>query len=236
MEIILLGYGKMGQAIERIALQRGHTITARIDVANQHELESAQGDVVIEFSHPDAALNNIRRALTRNLPVICGTTGWLESRESVEALCQSLNGTFFYASNYSLGVNLFFELNSRLAAMMAQFSSYKVSMEEIHHTEKKDAPSGTAITLAEGICTNHPGYTGWSMEPKSGKIEIQSKRIGTTPGTHLVTYTSEVDAIEIKHTAFTRESFALGAVMVAEWIKDKKGILSMQDFLPSMPY
>lgn len=233
MNIILLGYGKMGKTIERIALERGHTISAKIDVGNQDELDTAQGDVAIEFSHPDAAFNNITKCLNRNIPVVCGTTGWLDRRGEVEALCSNSHGSFFYASNFSLGVNIFFKLNEFLAKLMNMSSGYSITMEEIHHTEKKDAPSGTAITLAEGILKHTPAKSGWvtADEVSDNKIPIKSYRIGQVPGTHTVVYSSPVDTIEIKHTAHSRDGFALGAVLVAEWIPGKKGVLNMDDFL-----
>jgi 4-hydroxy-tetrahydrodipicolinate reductase len=233
MKILLVGYGKMGKTIERIAVERGHQIVGRIDVDNKHELENATADVAIEFSHPDAALENIKKCLIRKIPVVCGTTGWLGKKAEVEKLTQETNGTFFYASNYSLGVNLFFKLNEHLAKLMKKLDSYDVSMEEIHHTEKKDAPSGTAITLAEGVLKNYDRKKSWvNADVKDqSQLAIKSFRIGTVPGTHLVKYTSLMDDIEIKHTAHTREAFALGAVTVAEWLKDKKGTLNMDDFL-----
>lgn len=233
MNIILLGYGKMGKIIERIAQERGHTISARIDVDNQHEFETIKGDVAIEFSHPDAAFENIKKVLLKNIPVVCGTTGWLDKRAEIETLCKKQNGAFFYASNYSLGVNIFFKLNEYLAKILNKFSEYDVVMEEIHHTEKKDAPSGTAITLAEGVLKYIDRKKGWVNNPseKAEELSIASLRIGQVPGTHTIKYTSAVDDIEIKHTAHSREGFAKGAVMVAEWIKDKKGVLSMDDYL-----
>lgn len=233
MNIILLGYGKMGKTIEKIALNRGHEITARIDIDNQDDLDDAEGDMVIEFSHPDAAFNNITRCLLRKLPIISGTTGWLERRSEVLGLCKQVNGTFFYASNYSLGVNLFFKMNEYLARMMNGFPEYEISMDEIHHSEKKDAPSGTAISLAEGILKNVTRKKSWvSKKPtKAEELYIGSFRIDQVPGTHIVKYESAIDDIEIKHTAHSREGFALGAVLVAEWALNKKGVLSMDDFL-----
>jgi 4-hydroxy-tetrahydrodipicolinate reductase len=232
MKIILLGYGKMGKVIEQVALQRGHQIASRIDIDNQQELDTAQGDVVIEFSHPDGAVENISRCLRRNLPVVCGTTGWLSRKSEIEELCHQTKGTFFYASNYSLGVNIFFKLNEYLAAMMEKFPAYDVTMEETHHAEKKDAPSGTAITLAEGVIRNIHRKKSWVNQKTtvSENLVIESFRIGQVPGTHAVQYRSPIDDIEIKHTAHSREGFGLGAVMVAEWILDKKGILGMDDY------
>ena len=233
MKIILLGYGKMGKTIERIALQRGHEISAKIDIDNQHEFDTAIGDVAIEFSHPDAAFVNIKKALNKNLPVVCGTTGWLDMKTEIEALCERINGSFFYASNYSLGVNLFFKLNQYLAQMMKRFPQYDVAVDEVHHTQKKDSPSGTAITLAEGIMRSIKTKKAWVNEDTGNEhdLVINSFRIADVPGTHVVKYNSQVDDIEIKHTAHSREGFATGAVLVAEWIRGKKGVLSMDDFL-----
>lgn len=233
MKIILLGYGKMGKIIERVALDRGHQITARIDIDNQGEFDAAEGDVAIEFSHPEAAFTNISKCLKRKLPVVCGTTGWLSRKSDIEALCKQMDGTFFYASNYSLGVNLFFKLNEHLATLMNKFPDYEIAMEEIHHTEKKDAPSGTAITLAEGVLKHIGRKKEWINEKteKADQLPIYSLRIDQVPGTHTVKYQSAIDDIEIRHTAHSREGFGKGAVMVAEWIHDKKGALTMDDFL-----
>ena len=233
MKIILLGYGKMGRTIEKIAINRGHEISARIDIDNQSELDDAQGDVVIEFSHPDSAFNNITKCLLRNLPIVSGTTGWLDRRPEVIDLCNQVDGTFFYASNYSLGVNLFFKVNEYLAKMMNGFPEYEIAMDEIHHSEKKDAPSGTAISLAEAILKNVARKKSWVSKKtkKPDEIYIGSFRIDQVPGTHVVKYESPIDDIEIKHTAHSRDGFALGAVLVAEWAQNKKGVLSMDDFL-----
>lgn len=233
MNIILVGYGKMGKTIERIARGRGHEITGRIDIDNQADLDTMQGDVAIEFSHPSAAFNNVKRCLERGVPVVCGTTGWLDHKPAIEKLCSERGGAFFYASNYSLGVNVFFRLNKILAGIMNNFPDYDVAMEEIHHTEKKDAPSGTAITLAEGVLQHFTRKKSWVNSPANdaGSLYIESKRIGQTPGTHTVKYTSATDDIEIRHTAHTREGFALGALLVAEWLKGRQGVLGMDDFL-----
>lgn len=233
MNILLVGYGKMGKTIERIALERGHNIAGKIDIDNLQDLNTAEADVAIEFSHPDAAFENVKRCIERNIPVVCGTTGWLRRKGEIEAVTKEKQSTFFYASNYSLGVNVFFKLNEQLARMMDQFNAYDVSIDEVHHTEKKDAPSGTAITLAEGIIKNVARKKKWA-NPAGGnpeEIEIKSFRIDNVPGTHVIKYASVIDDIEIKHTAHTREGFAVGAVMVAEWIRDKKGVLNMDDFL-----
>lgn len=230
MKIALLGYGKMGQVIERIALERGHEIVLKKDEFNTYDgLSSA--DVAIDFSVPTAAVSNISNCFKNNVPVVSGTTGWLEHYDEMVALCKEKEGGFISSSNFSLGVNIFFELNEYLAKIMSQFDSYKISMEEIHHTQKLDAPSGTAISLAQGIIENSP-YTNWTMNnPNSKEIHIEAKRIGEVPGTHTVSYDSAIDNIEIKHTAHNREGFALGAVIAAEWLAGKKGIYSMKDVL-----
>ena len=230
MKIALLGYGKMGKVIEQIALERGHEIVLRKDQNNTFEgLE--QADVAIDFSVPDSAVTNISSCLERGIPVISGTTGWLVDYPKMVDLCQNNNGSFIYASNFSLGVNVFFELNEYLAKMMANLKQYQVSLEEIHHTQKLDAPSGTAITLAEGIIKN-TNYSQWTLEnPKANEIQIEAKRIENVPGTHSIFYDSTVDQIEIKHTAHSREGFALGAVVAAEWLTGKKGVFSMKDVL-----
>ena len=236
MKILLLGYGKMGKIIETIATQRGHEIVGKINEDNASELPGFKGsntDVAIEFSQPDAAVKNISYCLNHGIPVLSGTTGWLDQKPEIERICKEKDGTFFYASNYSIGVNLFFRLNEYLASLMADFSEYEVDMEEIHHTEKKDAPSGTAITLAEGIIEKITRKTRWvnDKNPQQDDIQITSLREDEVPGTHTVKYSSSVDDIEIKHTAHSREGFAKGAVVVAEWLKDQKGILDMRDFL-----
>jgi 4-hydroxy-tetrahydrodipicolinate reductase len=233
MNILLVGYGKMGRTIERIALERGHTIAGRIDIDNQHEFETVKADVAIEFSRPEAAFENIKQCLEKKIPVVCGTTGWLDRKPEIENLCQSVNSAFFYASNYSLGVNIFFKVNEFLARVMNNFDEYEVSMDEIHHTEKKDAPSGTAITLAEGVMKYLQRKKNWVNDDteKPNELSIKSFRIGDVPGTHVVKYSSGIDDIDIKHTAHSREGFAKGAVLVAEWLKDKKGVLNMDDFL-----
>ena len=239
MKIALLGYGKMGQVIERIAVERGHEIVLKKDEFNTYEGLST-ADVAIDFSVPTAAVSNISSCFHANVPVVSGTTGWLEHYEEMLALCQEKNGGFISSSNFSLGVNLFFEINEYLAKIMSKFDSYKVDMEEIHHTQKLDAPSGTAISLAKGVIENS-NYTHWTMETpisndpsdseQAKQIHIEAKRIGTVPGTHTVTYNSTVDSIEIKHTAHNREGFALGAVIAAEWIVGKHGVFSMKDVL-----
>ena len=230
MKIALLGYGKMGQTIERIALERGHEIVLKKDEFNTYEGLS-NADVAIDFSIPMVAVSNISSCFHANVPVISGTTGWLEDYDEMVALCVAKNGAFISSSNFSLGVNLFFELNEYLAKMMSKFDSYQVEMEEIHHTQKLDAPSGTAISLAKGVIENS-AYTKWTLDnPKPTEIHIEAKRIENIPGTHTVTYNSVVDSIEIKHTAHNRDGFALGAVIAAEWIVGKKGVFTMKDVL-----
>ena len=230
MKIALLGYGKMGQVIEKIALQRGHEIVVRKSIGDSFDgLENAT--VAIEFSAPDAAVENISAALNLGIPVISGTTGWLQDYDKMVQLCNEKNSAFISSSNFSLGVNIFFELNSYLAKIMSKFEDYKVGIEEIHHTQKLDAPSGTAISLAKGIIENSD-YNNWTLEnPKSDAILIDAKRIENVPGTHTVSYNSNVDLIEIKHLAHNREGFALGAVIAAEWIVGKHGVYTMKDVL-----
>lgn len=230
MKIALLGYGKMGKMIEKIALSRGHEIVAKIDI-NSSDTDITKADVAIDFSIPDAAFNNISLCLENGVPVISGTTGWLDKYPEAVALCEKHKGAFIYASNYSLGVNIFFQINEYLAKIMNNHSAYGVSMEEIHHTQKLDAPSGTAITLAEGII-KHTDKENWTLEiPKANEIPISAKRIDAVPGTHTVSYESEIDSISMTHTANSREGFALGAVVAAEWIVGKSGIFTMKDVL-----
>jgi len=230
MKIALLGYGRMGRAIENIAKNRGHEIVAKID-KDQIEGTLEHANVAINFSIPDAAVNNIFSALSLKIPVVCGTTGWLEDLKKVTDFTTKNDTAFLYASNFSIGVNLFFKLNEQLAKMMNNQSEYKVNIEEIHHIHKLDAPSGTAITLAEGIIENSKS-SDWSLSTdKSDEIQIDAIREGEVPGTHTVTYESSIDAISIKHKAHNREGFALGAVVAAEWIVGKKGIFKMNDVL-----
>ncbi|MCS4237709.1 4-hydroxy-tetrahydrodipicolinate reductase [Myroides gitamensis] len=231
MNIALLGYGKMGKIIERIAIERGHSIVY-IKQREQSTGNLEQADVAIDFSVPSIAVSNIKEALTAQVPVVCGTTGWLEHYSEVADFCKEKDSAFLYGSNFSLGVNIFFELNDYLAKMMKNFEQYGVSMQEIHHTQKLDAPSGTAITLAEGILANS-SYESWTLDPQATdkQIHIDAVREDQVPGTHTVRYDSSIDQIEIKHTAHNREGFALGAVVAAEWLKDKKGIFSMKDVL-----
>ncbi len=231
MKIALFGYGKMGKTIERLALERGHEIVAKIDKETKEGgLEAA--DAAIDFSIPSEAFNNINKCFKLNIPIISGTTGWLDKFDEAKKNCLKENGAFIYASNYSLGVNLFFELNAQLAKMMARFKEYNVHLEEIHHTQKLDAPSGTAISLAEGIIDNS-SKDSWALDVTNNEDEIPivAKRIDKVPGTHTITYDSMVDDIEIKHTAKNRDGFALGAIIAAEWIQNKKGVYSMKDVL-----
>lgn len=230
MKIALLGYGKMGKVIEKIALERGHQIVLK--KGSQDSFEGLlEADVAIDFSLPNVAVENISECLNHSIPVISGTTGWLEHYDEMVKLCNENNGSFIYGSNFSLGVNIFFELNEYLAKMMKNLAQYKVSMEEIHHTQKLDAPSGTAISLAEGIIKNSE-YKNWTLEnPTKDEILIDAKRIGTVPGTHSIFYDSSVDQIEIKHTAHSREGFALGSIVAAEWLVGKKGVFTMKDVL-----
>ncbi|KAA0993750.1 4-hydroxy-tetrahydrodipicolinate reductase [Dyadobacter aurulentus] len=238
MKILLLGYGKMGKTIERIALERGHAIVGKIDVQNRHEMDelaSEDVDVAIEFSAPEAAYENITYCLKKGWPIVSGTTGWLEHKTEIENLCLKEQGAFFYASNYSIGVNLFFRLNRQLARLM-KGQAYRSSMTEIHHIHKLDAPSGTAITLAEGIIAENEAQKGWKLAPEDeeGFVQIEAKRLGEVPGTHIVRYESEVDMIEITHTAHTRAGFALGAVVSAEWLPGKVGVFGMDDLLENL--
>ncbi len=236
MKIALIGYGKMGRAIEEIAVQRGHEISLKIGSGNLEDLTAAhlqQADAAIEFTGPHSAAKNICTCIDAGIPVICGSTGWLDEWESVKKYCEAKQGALLYASNFSIGVNLFFEINKKLASLMAARPEYDVSIEEIHHTQKKDAPSGTAITLAESILKELPGKRSWVNNPsqKNEDLVICSKRIDPAPGTHIIKYTSETDDIEIIHTAHNRKGFASGAVLAAEFIYKRKGIFSMQDVL-----
>jgi 4-hydroxy-tetrahydrodipicolinate reductase len=236
MKIALIGYGKMGKEIEKIALDRGHEIVLKIDITNPEELtiENLQkADVAIEFTIPASAAANYKLCFEAGIPVVSGTTGWLEKLAEVKQLCTDLNGTFFYSSNYSLGVNIFFALNKKLASLMANHSEYRIEMKEIHHTQKLDAPSGTAITLAEGIMEKIPAKKSWvnHATESSEELGILSEREGQVPGTHIINYDSEVDYIEITHCAKNRKGLAFGAVMAAEYSFGKKGILSMNDLL-----
>lgn len=220
----------MGKAIEAIAKQRGHSIV--IATSEEGGYDITQADVAIDFSVPNAAFFNIANCLKHGVPVVSGTTGWLHNYDKAVALCEEENGGFIYASNFSLGVNIFFELNRTLARLMGPLDEYKVSMEEIHHTQKLDAPSGTAISLAEGIIKEHQNYSEWVLDQEApNAVPITAKRIENVPGTHTVTYSSKTDTIEMTHTAHSRDGFALGAVIAAEWLVGKKGVFTMKDVL-----
>jgi len=244
MNIALLGYGKMGKIIEKIATDRKHTIVLKIDHENQHELTSEnlkKADAIIEFTTPASVLNNIQHCFDANVPVIVGTTGWYEHLEEVKEKCKLGDHTLLYASNFSIGVNIFFHINRKLARLMKNYPYYDVQVEEIHHTQKLDSPSGTAITIAEGIIENLDNKKGWTNvlaadgkeaddeNIKNDQLLIESFRIDSVPGTHTVIYDSEVDSIEFKHTAHNRNGFALGAVLAAEWVHEKKGFFSVEE-------
>lgn len=236
MKIALIGYGKMGKAIEEIAMKNGHEVVLKITSQNisDFNIENLQrADVAIEFTNPHSALENLKKCFDANIPVVCGSTGWLDHWQEIENYCTEKNGTLLFASNFSVGVNIFFELNKKLAALMNNRPEYNISIEEIHHTQKKDAPSGTAITLAEGILNNNHNKEKWVLGEKANNAElsITSKRIDPAPGTHIINYNSLIDSIEIKHTAHSRVGFASGAVLAAEYILDKKGIFGMKDVL-----
>ena len=230
MKIALVGYGKMGKIIDEISQSRGHEVVARLkETPNRESLKDA--DVVIEFSNPEAAFENIKVCLENKIPVICGTTGWLDKKPEIERIAVEQNSAFLYGSNFSLGVNLFFAINEKLAKLMNNVDEYQCQLEEIHHIHKKDAPSGTAISIAEGIIENSK-YEAWKLdETKDKELGIFAIREDEVPVTHSVFYRSEVDEIEIKHTAFNRNGFALGAVIAAEWIVGKQGVFSMKDVL-----
>ena len=242
MKIALIGYGKMGQEIEKVALERGHQIVCKVDIDENdkfHSPEFKSADVAIEFTTPKSALNNYRKAFESNVPVVSGTTGWLEDIDEIKNECNNNGKTFFYASNFSLGVNLFFAVNKYLSKLMNNFPDSEVVMEETHHIHKLDAPSGTAITLAEDIIANIKRKNSWALyndtdDNKSDIIEIKDYREGEVPGIHSVIYESDVDSIKITHNAKSRRGFALGAVLAAEFTKDKKGFLGMQDLLGSL--
>lgn len=236
MKIALIGYGKMGKEIEQILIARGHTIPLIIDLNNTNDLDTAhlqKVDVAIEFTTPSTAYGNVVKCLEEGVPVVCGTTAWLDKLPEVEQLCKEKNGAFFYASNYSIGVNIFFEINRRLAQLMNRFGEYDVTIEETHHTQKKDAPSGTAVTLAEGVLENLDRKQKWVCGTTTvpEELEIVAIRRSVVPGTHTVTYESDVDALSITHMAKSRRGFALGAVLAAEFLHGKTGIFSMKDLM-----
>lgn len=241
MKVALLGYGKMGQIIERFALERGHEVVLKINADNLDDLNKAnlfKADVAIDFSAPDAAISNIYACFEANLPIVVGTTGWYGQLQEVKDQCLSSNNTLLYGSNFSIGVNIFFHVNKVLAKLMSNFPAYDVQVEEIHHTQKLDSPSGTAMTIAEGIIEELDGKTEWVNELvgspfedviKKEQVLIESHRIENVPGTHTVVYSSEVDDIELKHTAHSRAGFALGAIVAAEWLQNKQGFYNIAD-------
>lgn len=236
MKIAILGYGKMGKIIEQMATDRGHEVVLKVGRSGFEDTELNNVDVAIDFSIPSVAYDNIRRCILNNTPVVSGTTGWLEKKGEIEALANEKEGSFLYASNFSLGVNLFFALNEHLAQLMNGHKAYRPSMVEVHHTQKLDAPSGTAITLAEGVISNFEGLSKWELvddlEAADSKVlPIRADRIDPTPGTHVIKYASDIDDIEIKHTAHNRNGFALGAVIAAEYLVQNPGIKSMKDVL-----
>jgi 4-hydroxy-tetrahydrodipicolinate reductase len=236
MRIALIGYGKMGRMIEETAIQRGHQVVLKIDKDNEADFTKenlAAADVAIEFTAPDSAYANVKTCLDFGVPVVSGSTGWNQQLDDVKQQCLQRGGAFLHTSNFSIGVNIFFEINKRLAQLMAAQPEYDITIHEIHHTQKLDKPSGTAVTLAEGILQNHPRKTAWALEnvAASDQLVITCERVDPAPGTHQVRYTSAVDDIEIMHTAHNRKGFALGAVLAAEFIHNKKGVFTMKDVL-----
>ena len=237
MRILLIGYGKMGKTIQNIALQKGHQIAGIINIENHETLLNYSGentDVAIEFTHPESAPNNIRYCLENNIPVVCGSTGWLDYLPEIKTLCTQKEGAFFYASNFSVGVNLFFHFNEYIAAKMQAYKNFNVEVKEVHHTQKADKPSGTAITTAEGILNNYVLKDKWISDasaPEPHDLNIISERIADVVGLHTVRYTSAHDTIELTHNAHSRIGFAEGAVMAAEWLQNKKGLFGMKDML-----
>jgi 4-hydroxy-tetrahydrodipicolinate reductase len=236
MKIALIGYGRMGHEIESIAIQRGHVITLIVDKDNINDLDGPElpgVDVAIEFSFPDAALDNIKKCLIKKVPVVSGTTGWLEHYDDAVRICLENKTAFIHSTNFSIGVNLLFRLNKELAKQMERYNNYNVSIEEIHHTKKLDAPSGTALTLVSGIIENHKGYKGWSSgtENKEKMIPVNAIREGLVPGTHTVIWDSEIDTLVLKHEAKNRKGLALGAVVAAEFIYSRKGVFTMDDVM-----
>lgn len=236
MRIALIGYGKMGKAIEEVALHRGHEIVLKIDQPNLHDFTKenmVKADAAIEFTSPHTAFANVKACIEFGVPVVCGSTGWTEKLDQLKQVCADKNGSFIYSSNYSVGVNIFFEVNKKLAALMAPHKEYEVILEETHHTQKKDAPSGTAISLAEQVLESIKRKKQWVNEISDNPedLEIISQRIDPAPGTHRIKYSSAIDDIEIIHTAHNRKGFATGAVLAAEFIKDKKGLFTMKDVL-----
>lgn len=236
MKIALIGYGKMGHAIEEIALSRGHDIVLKVSIENTEDNTIAnirQADVAIEFTGPESAYDNIERCLEAGVPVVSGSTGWLDRLEEIRRLCRQKQGGFLYTSNFSIGVNIFFEVNKRLAALMAPHPEYSIRVTEVHHTAKKDAPSGTAISLASQILEKIPRKKRWvnHISDNLDELEILSERVDPAPGTHRIEFSSPIDSIEITHTAHNRRGFATGAVLAAEFLPGKKGIYEMSDVL-----
>jgi 4-hydroxy-tetrahydrodipicolinate reductase len=236
MRIALIGYGKMGRAIEEVALQRGHEIVLKIDLHNASDFTRdnlSSADAAIEFTGPNSAFDNVMKCLEFGIPLVCGSTGWLGRWDEVKTTCEKQQGSMVYASNYSVGVNIFFEVNKRLAELMADRPEYAITLEEIHHTQKKDAPSGTAVSLAEQVMEKIPRKSSWVNQEAADpqQLEIISRRIDPAPGTHMVKYHSDIDDIEIIHTAHNRTGFATGAVLAAEFIRGKKGIFGMKEVL-----
>jgi len=236
MRILLIGYGKMGKTIEQTALAKGHQVVGTIDHENAEELRNFTArntDVAIEFTHPEAAFGNISYCLVHGIPVVSGSTGWLDKFEEAVSLCLKSNGAFFYASNYSVGVNLFFHFNEYIASKMQAYKAYSVAVKEIHHLQKVDKPSGTGITAAEGILASYSSLEGWVADnpAEKSKLNIASERAPAVVGTHVVTYSSDVDQIELGHVAHSRAGFAEGAVMAAEWLAGREGVYGMKDML-----
>lgn len=236
MNLALIGYGRMGHEIEAAALKRGHVLKLIIDVNNINDLNSEilRGiDAAIEFTFPESALGNIMKCLENRIPVVSGTTGWLQDYPKAAEACKKYSTAFIHSTNFSIGVNLLFMLNAQLAKHMERYRDYSVSIEEIHHTKKLDAPSGTAITLTDGISGNHPAYNGWAFpgEAAMGKIPVTAVREGNVPGTHIVTWDSEIDAITLRHEAKNRKGLALGAVVAAEYISGREGVFTMRDVM-----
>jgi len=230
MKIALLGYGKMGKIVEKLAIKKGHTIVSRINQYSSKE-EILKADIAIEFSTPQAAVSNIKFCLENDIPIVSGTTGWLAHFDKMIKLCENRNGSFIYASNFSIGVNLFFSINEYVSNLMEPWKDYQVSIEEVHHNQKLDIPSGTAVTLAEGIIRNSDKNK-WELNgTEAENINITAKRINDIKGNHIINYDSNIDTISIKHEAHSRDGFALGAILAAEWLADKKGIFTMKDVL-----
>ena len=236
MNLLLIGYGKMGKTIEQLALAKGYNIVGKIDhtsAGNLSEFTAKNTDVAIEFTHPDSAFDNISYCLNNNIPVVSGSTGWLDRFAEARELCNNKQGSLFYASNFSIGVNLFFHFNEYIATKMKEYPEYEVAIREIHHTQKVDKPSGTAITTAEGILKSYPNLQGWAdaEKPEPNKIPIQCDRTENVIGTHMVRYASEIDEMELSHVAHSRTGFAAGALLAAEWLHSKKGVFGMKDLL-----